>query len=172
MCRELLKALLAMVDSHIGITERLVGISQEAQRHVLAFDIEEVRTSVKRKERLATQWANSASAIGNWISNLDAHKGSEKPAPNSLSEVAELLTGDDKDALTSKIKQLRVAMDSMAAIQAMTLVQAERGARMTRAYTSMLRGDHHSDAAHPRLYTAHGHAKRGHIASVTLAHKA
>jgi hypothetical protein len=170
--RETHQSLLSMLEAHISITEELMSVSEKALEHVLAFDIGPLSASIRRKQALTAQWERSLEALGDWISALSDQTGSDKPAPRSLSEVADILMGEEKERLTSTIQRLNEAMNSMVTVQAMTLVQADSSARLTRAYISMLRGDHHSEATKPSLYTARGHAKREHIASITLAHKA
>lgn len=148
----------AALDDHVNRMRELVELSQREQQHLLAFEVRELVSCTEEKRALTAQLERSEHGIRQELEACGVVLGLERPRTTTVKDVSDRCSAEAQQALASRVTCLQALAGSLRELQGMTLVQAERGQRLVRAYASLLRSNHNAPEASVAgdMYTAKG----------------
>ena len=148
----------AALDDHVNRMRQLVELSQREQQHLLAFEVRQLVSCTEEKRILTGQLEQSEHAIREQLELCGHAIEAERPQAVTVKDVCEHISPTSREALESRVTCLQALAGSLRELQGMTLVQAERGQRLVRAYASLLRSNNDAPqaAVSGDLYTAKG----------------
>lgn len=158
--------LLDALEQHIEILKSLVELSQREHQQLIAFEPGPLAQTTEAKAAVATELSNSESQLLTTLQAVAQEVGYPKDQELVLSQVLQLVIGPDREALRERATILRSLGESLAELQAISLVHAERGLKAVRAYTSLLRS--HNGEEEEGVYTSQGRPRRIPLPTSTL----
>ena len=155
---DVLAELLAALDDHIVVMRDVVSCAQAQQRAVISFDIDAMRTGSDEMGHLVGLMGAAESRTLSAAHALTKARALDLGQNPSLSVLAEQLGAVDGAQVLDRATKLGALGGALRELNAMTSLQAQRGLRTVRAYTSLLAGS--TDAPRPELYGPRGHQQQ------------
>lgn len=161
------------LDGHIALMKDMVEVSQHEQAQLIAFQPSKLATSTEEKRVLMVQLEASEACVRGHLTSAGQAVGLQSVDEHTLRLVGDRLEGPDRDAVLGRASTLRSLSESLQELQAMSLVQAERGLRLVRAYATLLRSAGGAqELESSELYSSDGRARREAIPTTTVSRNA
>jgi hypothetical protein len=165
------QALSGALEGHIRLMRDLIEVSQKEYAQIIAFEHRSLSMSTEEKRALLSQLEASETGVGTLLRQCSAELGLETAEPTAA-EVASATDGALREGLEDQVTCLRALSESLRELQAVSQYHAERGLKVVRSYTALLRG--HDPTCHEagETYTPMGRARRARLPSHTVTRNA
>jgi flagellar biosynthesis/type III secretory pathway chaperone len=165
------QALSGALEGHIRLMRDLIEVSQKEYAQIIAFEHRNLSMSTEEKRALLSQLEASEAQIGAVLRDCSTELGLDSVEPTAA-VVASATDGEIRKGLDDQVTCLRALSESLRELQAVSHFHAERGLKLVRSYTALLRG--HDPSCHEggETYTPTGRARRAPLPSQTVTRNA
>ena len=143
------------LSGHIELLKSLVDQSQREQQHLIAYEPRLLASLAEEKAATVMQVQRSEEGLRIALNALAEDVGHPADEEMTLTAVIGRTTGEAQAQLHEQAYLLRSLAESLRELQAVSLVHAERGLRVIRQYSSLLRHVDPEAEGEP-VYTAQG----------------
>lgn len=161
------------LDGHIALLRDLVAVSQEEQRHLIAFEPASLFRATEEKRILASQLEASEASLKDLLAGAAEAAGMRDGGAPTVASLAKALPAREAELLRDRAECLAALAGTLRELSAMSLVHAERGTRIVRAYTALLRSwDPTGPSEATGAYTARGRPRPEPVPAGTVSRNA
>ena len=171
MTTDATQALSEALEGHIRLMRDLIEVSQKEYAQIIAFRHRDLSMSTEEKRALLGQLEANETSIVSLLRQCATDLGLEISDPTA-SNIAVATEGALGERLSAQVTNLRALNESLRELQAVSQYHAERGLKMVRSYTALLRGHDPESAGGGETYTPTGRARRVALPSQTVSRNA
>lgn len=158
MSVDVLAELLTALDDHIVVMRDVVSCAQAQQRAVISVDIDAMSNLSQEMAQLVGLMGTAETRTLGAAHALTKARALDLGQNPSLRVVAEQLGEVEGHEVMERTAKLGALGEALRELNAMTSLQAQRGLRTVRAYTSLLAGS--ADSPKSELYGPRGHQQQ------------